>query len=271
MTYAQYEQSQQAGQPIELYTFQIGSTFYRYTSAEDQITFQSNLYYPRQISRGGTAQSNEQTKQQMEITLPTSDEVASRFIGIVPGQLMTLSIVRAHRNDPDQEGLVIWDGRITGASYKDSGVRCVLQGLTTEVSLSRPIPRFKYQGMCNHVLGDAMCQVDLASATHRHTAVVTAVSGAMVTVAGLSAKGSGWAVGGYVEYLANDWRLVLAQTGDVCTLLLPFADNVVGQTVTVVTGCDHSLDTCNTKFANTINYGGFPYVPQRNPFTAGVD
>lgn len=272
MTYAQYEQSPQSGRPVELYIFTIGATVYRYTSAEDQVVFQSNTYFPRQITRGTPKQSSEQRKQDMEVTLPASDDVASRFIGIVPGQLMTLEIVRFHRDDPDEEGLSIWDGRITGASYSNDGVECLLQGLTTEAALSRPIPRYKYQGMCNHVLGDSQCQVNLSAAANRHTGLVTGVSGGVITVQGLgAAKGGGWATGGYVEFQSNDWRLVIDQTGDDCTLLLPFEENVLGQNVTVVVGCDHSIGTCNTKFSNAINFGGFPYVPTRNPFEVGID
>ena len=272
MTYAQFEASQQGGRPVELYTFTIGTETYRYTNAEDQITFQSNTYLPRQIARTSAKQASEQRRQQMEVTLPSSDVVCSRYIGIVPGTLMTLSIVKTHRDDPDEEGLVLWDGRITGASFTKEGVICTLQGLTSEVALSRPIPRFKFQGMCNHVLGDALCGVDLDNAANRYTQDVSAVSGSTITVPGLtSAKGAGWAVGGYVEYQTNDWRLVLQQDGDTLTMLLPFEQSLVGQEVTVVAGCDHSLETCENKFSNSINFGGFPYVPTRNPFAAGID
>ena len=32
-------------------------------------------------------------------------------------------------------------------------------------------------------------------------------------------------------------------------------------------GCDHTLATCAAKFGNQLNYGGFPYIPVKNPFT----
>ena len=271
MTYAAYESSQQSGRPVELYVFTLGLEINRYTNAEDQITFQSQVYYPKQIKRTSPSQSNEQRRQQMEITLPADDVVASRFIGIVPGQLMTLSVVRTHRDDPDEEGLVLWEGRITGASFKDNGVVCTLQGLTTEAALARTMPRFKFQGMCNHVLGDTRCQITL-DPTYKFTGTVSTLSGSTVTIPGLlAAKGDGWATGGYIEFGADDWRLVLDQTGNDCRMLLNFESNVVGQSVDVYAGCDHSLATCGTKFSNVINFGGFPYVPKRNPFSAGID
>jgi hypothetical protein len=39
-----------------------------------------------------------------------------------------------------------------------------------------------------------------------------------------------------------------------------------GTTVTLFPGCDHTLATCSGKFSNTANYGGFPFMPTKNPF-----
>ena len=47
-------------------------------------------------------------------------------------------------------------------------------------------------------------------------------------------------------------------------------DSVVGQDVDVFAGCDHTVDTCDQKFDNVINYGGWPYVPSKNPFESGI-
>jgi hypothetical protein len=40
-----------------------------------------------------------------------------------------------------------------------------------------------------------------------------------------------------------------------------------GDIVEVYAGCARDLDTCLNKFNNTINFGGFPYIPLNNPFT----
>lgn len=275
MTYKVEETSVESAQPVELYTFVIGTTTYRYTSSEDQVTFQANLYLPRQISRNSPKQAADERRQQLAITLPTEDPVASRFIGIVPGQLMTLTITRVHRGDIT-EGYVLWKGRITGATYKKSGAECTLQGLTTEAAFSRPIPRFKFQGLCNHVLYDALCSVP--GANNKYTGNVSVVTGNTITVDGLFAtEGAQWARGGYISFNSGeDYRLVLNQASDVCTLLLPFSEaGLVGNNVEVFAGCDHTTTDCKTKFrnvsdiiaSNILNYGGFPYVPTKNPFT----
>ena len=74
-----------------------------------------------------------------------------------------------------------------------------------------------------------------------------------------------------------DHRLILAQDGDDVTLLLPFAENIVGSTIVLLAGCDHSITTCDTKFStpldplsNVRNFGGFPFVPTKNPHETGL-
>lgn len=75
----------------------------------------------------------------------------------------------------------------------------------------------------------------------------------------------------------DDHRLILSQSGDDVTLLLPFPETIVGSTVVLLAGCDHSITTCDTKFntpedtlSNVINYGGFAFVPNKNPFETGL-
>ena len=267
MTYEAQETSSQGGQPVELYHFTIGTSHYRYTSAEDEVSFSGNTYFPRQITRTDPAQSSEERRQQLEITLPAEDEVASRYIGVVPGELMSLVVTRFHRGDT--EAWILWSGNITGASYREQGAVCSLRGVTTEAAFSRPIPRFKYQGLCNHILFDSGCGLDRNS--YKFSATCSAISGSTVTVPGLNAAhGANWALGGYISFNDTDFRLVVGQSGDVLTLRLPFESDPTGHTLDVYAGCDHTLSVCNSKFSNNANYGGFAFVPSLNPFQVGI-
>jgi len=266
MTFEAQETSQEGGRPVEIYTFTIGATVYRYTSAEDELVFASFTYFPRQIARSSSSQALGEHQRALEITLPTEDEVSRRFIGIVSGVPMFVQVVRFHRGDT--EAFVVWDGRVAGASFRQGGAQCALQVITTEAAFSRPVPRFKFQGLCNHVLYDAGCKV--VKADFSYTGTVGMVSGNEIEVIGLfAAKGADWAPAGYVTK-NNDYRLIMGQFGDVLTIPLPFGATPTG-TVDVVAGCDHILNSdCVVKFTNAINFGGFPYVPTRNPFVVGV-
>lgn len=269
MTYQAFEESIEGGRPIELFKFTVGSTIYRYTSSEDDHIppFDANTYFSRQIARSNPSQTTDDRRQQMSVTLPADDALAVRFIDIPPGQEVSLEITRYHRGDT--EAYIVWQGRIIGAGYSQGGGTCSLEGVTDEAAFSRPIPRFKYQGLCNHVLYDALCTV--ARASFKYTGTVTGVVGNTITVDGLlAAKGADWAVGGYIDNGSNDFRMVVSQAGDVLTMFVPFENSPDGTSVDVFAGCDHTINVCGSKFSNAVNYGGFPFVPTYNPFSRGL-
>ena len=55
------------------------------------------------------------------------------------------------------------------------------------------------------------------------------------------------------------------QYGSGLTLIYP-APLTPGETVSLYPGCDHTLQTCHGRFNNAENFGGFPWIPRRNPF-----
>ena len=267
MTYEPIETSVESGQPVELYVFTIGAETYYYTSAEDIVTFAATPYLPRQIDRSDPTQADADRRQELTITLNAEDPVCSRFIGVVPGQPLLLDLLRFHRGDA--EAYNVWSGKSIGASFKRRGAVCEMTGITSESALNRNIPRFKYQGMCNHVLYDGNCKI--VKSSHLYTDNVSAVDGRTITINGtFAAQGDHWSVGGYIDFGSSDYRLITAQTGDVLSLVLPFSEDMVGQSVDGYAGCDHTLATCLAKFSNNLNYGGFAFVPTLNPFNASI-
>jgi len=59
---------------------------------------------------------------------------------------------------------------------------------------------------------------------------------------------------------------LLAVLGNVETsvffrLVNPQADGVTSDTFTITAGCDKTFPTCKAKFANQINFRGFPHMP----------
>ncbi len=267
MSFSTLEKSAESGRPVEIYTFVIGTTTYYYTSAPDSFEFGGNFYQSRQIERSKLGQSSEERQQQLEVTLPTEDEVASRFVGVVPADTMYLTVARYHRGDT--ESVTMWSGVIVGAGYINQGGQCKLRGLTTEGATTRTIPRFKYQGMCNHVLFDAGCGA--IADDFLYTGTCGAKSGNTITVNGIdAAHGANWMVGGYVNLDDRDFRLVISQSGDVLTMYLPFENDPVGSTVKCYAGCSHNITDCENKFDNLERYGGFPFTPVLNPFVSGL-
>jgi uncharacterized phage protein (TIGR02218 family) len=128
-----------------------------------------------------------------------------------------------------------------------------------------------YQGLCDAVVGDARCGVDLTAPALRGFATVTAVEDDhRVVVAGLVGFDEGWFGFGSAEWtdgLRSGLRdgVVTHQrggAGDVLGFGVAVGEWVaVGDTLTVTAGCDRRFATCRDKFANAVNFRGFPHIP----------
>lgn len=278
MSYSAFELSRETNRPVELYQFVHGGLTFEYTSAEDSLLVASLTYLPEAISRGKIGQSPSDRKTVMEITVPATNPFVSRFKPSTPAARATITVQRVQRSDFPSPGVItIFEGYVSSVSFEEDGKVAKIACTPVTAAQSRPVPRFSYQGMCNHVLFDASCKVDDTDARWRLTAVASGVSSSVVTVPGAAAFGATWWVGGFMEINGgDDSRLILSQSGDDLQLLLPFPGSIVGGSVTIFAGCDHLVATCDAKFStpedtqsNVINYGGFAFVPTRNPFQTG--
>lgn len=269
MTYNQYEISVEDGRPVELFKFVLNGTTYGYTSAEDLQTINSIIYSPIAIARGKIDQTRETRSNIVEITVPATNPIVQAYIATIPGQRTSLTILRYQRSDGATPQVVtLFAGFIHSVSFGDFMRTATISILPASACLSRQIPRFAYQAQCNHVLYDARCKLD--ENAFKLTAAVSAVSGATITVPGANAHPNGYYNSGRVDFPATgDSRLILDHVGNVLTLLLPFAQNPLGASVNAFAGCAHDGAACFS-FNNTVNYGGFPFVPKINPFETGL-
>lgn len=274
MAFATFEELQEGGQPVELYTFTIGSAVTRYTSSEDTITVSSNDYTAVSIERDRiVAGGPEQRSQQMTLIMPGNDAIVSQYFGIPPGVSGDLVIERVQRLDgPSYQVIKIFEGKILSITTRDNGRRAEMILSPVISAVSRVIPRFKYSSLCNHILYDDRCQVsDTDPSFKLSSKLVTAESGTSITVTDAGLQADGYYTGGFVETTdQSDRRAIRAHVGDTLTLHIPFSSSVLSTNVNVFAGCDHTQATCKSKFNNVINYGGFPHVPTKNIFQTGL-
>jgi uncharacterized phage protein (TIGR02218 family) len=128
-----------------------------------------------------------------------------------------------------------------------------------------------YQSGCDADLGDARCGVNLADPAFRGTGTVLAAASArLLTASGLSAYAAGWFTRGLATFTsgANAGRAqevkrhTLTGTEVAIELWQPMALAIApGDAFTVTAGCDKRLVTCRAKFANAVNFRGFPHMP----------
>lgn len=271
MTYDAQELSIEAGQPVELYEFSIGGEAFNLTSAEDDLTIASVDYTPVELARSSINLSPEQRAELLQISMPADHAFPRKFVNSAPGFKATLTIKRFHRTDGALQTIVLFKGVVRSVGFSLNGVRAEIAVLPLTAAMSRTVPRFLYSNLCNHILYDARCKV--VENAFRFVGSVSVISGNDYTIPGVGASVAAPTAGGFIKAGGGiDYRLVLSQTGDVLTLLLPFDLPIVqvGTVVEVFAGCKHDIATCKTQFNNVVNYGGFAFVPIRNPFESGL-
>lgn len=123
-----------------------------------------------------------------------------------------------------------------------------------------------YQANCDADLGDDRCKVTLAGLTIADS-ISEFISTLIIKVPALAAKPDDWATGGRIAFTAGanqgQSRMIKAHgAGGVVELWEPLPATLApGTACTITPGCDKSYETCAAKFANILNFRGFPHIP----------
>lgn len=135
--------------------------------------------------------------------------------------------------------------------------------------LQQPAGRL-YQFGCDADLGDHRCRVDLQSPAFHGNGTVTAVrSGRVFEVSGLTGFAAGWFTRGLVTFTSGERAGAGSEVkrhevaGGVVTIEFwqDIGAPAAGDTFTATAGCDKAIETCRGKFANAVNFRGFPHMP----------
>lgn len=146
--------------------------------------------------------------------------------------------------------------------------RAELRGLTE--ALNRP-QGFAYQPACSAVLGDARCRFVTETVGYfAERAVETVEDGRVLDFAAFAGFEDRWFEHGRLEMLTGEAaglvgvvksdRIVAA--GRRIELWQSLGASVaLGDRFRIIAGCNKSAVTCRTKFANFLNFRGFPHIP----------
>lgn len=266
MTYDAREISADLGAPVEIYEFVRGAYRIRLTSADRDIQFAGNPYIRTTLSRSGIESGLEVARANLTITGPRTMEVADWHRVAPPADVITLTIWQRHLGDPDDEFAVIWQGRVVSVEFEGAAASIACENVYT--SIRRAGLRRAYQRTCAHVLYSAECRAVPGSFSVAGT--ISAVSGLTISSAAFGTVASGYLVGGYVQIARAsgqfERRAITDHTSVSVTLAQAIVAVAVGEGVTAFPGCDHTTETCVSKFNNLANFGGMPYIPTKNPF-----
>lgn len=128
-----------------------------------------------------------------------------------------------------------------------------------------------YQQSCDAVLGDSRCALNLDNPAFIASGQLLApASEASLLVSNLQGFAPDWFSYGRVKFtdgpLAGQSFTIQNQTreaqGDRLYLIEPLRETLPqGTALQIFAGCDKSFAICRSKFSNSINFRGFPFMP----------
>lgn len=266
MAYETYEESPYSGNPIELFEFARGvSEFWRYTSADTDQSYFGSVYRAIAIQRNSFEMSQNVEAIALNITMPVTADFPQIYIASPPSDPISFTLRRFHGGDTDV--VSIWPGRVINVEFKEEKVEVICESIYT--SLKRPTLRRLYQRSCPHVLYNQVAgSCNLDKDLFKVTALLSAVSGTTLTSSTFGTYADGYFSGGFVEIQSGghtNRRYITDHTGNDIELNLQLSGAAAGLSIDAFPGCKHNLSDCNTKFNNILNYGGMPWIPDKNP------
>lgn len=272
-SFATLETSQESSRPLEIYEIEIGTQVLRYTSAEDDLGVDGEVYRATSIARGPLEAGADSSARGLTVTLPSNNELVQRYRNVVPGVPAQLSLWRLQRDEIPtfDTRILLFRGLVVSVKFVQDGYTAELSVRDRESAQNRNMPRFTFGAHCGHILYDSRCG---ATTTGKNVVgTVSAVTGNIITLPGANAKPDQYYRGGYCRPVSGepDFRLILSHVGNNLTLLLPFASNPLGTSVQAFAGCDHTIDgDCALKHDRVAAFGGFAWVPRKNIFQSGL-
>ncbi|USL90027.1 hypothetical protein [Vibrio phage vB_VpaS_CHI] len=257
------DRSYTAGQPVEMYQIEQGSSIRRYTSHARPVSVGNLIYEPINISRDEVETSDDSFKGTLTVSMPRNEPLAVELIGASLEIPMIITLFRGHLSgNSAQDVSVYWKGRVVTTKAQDNEIKIDCESVFT--SLKRAGLRARYEKTCRHEVFDKGCKV--IEDNFRKIAILDSINVMEITLGGEAAP-IGYYTAGMIIFPDGTTRLITKheQHGHI-TISRPHPTAQVGERVTLLPGCDHSQATCKAKFNNFINYGGWPYIPIKNPF-----
>ncbi|RWB53628.1 hypothetical protein [Mesorhizobium sp.] len=279
MSYDASDTSIDAGSPYFLYLLDNGITKTRLTSEPDPVfadpeeTGSDQTWKPSPIIHADIEQTGNIERNSVDLTFPLSDPYARTMLKPA-SEITTVTIWRGHRTDVDGELRAVWKGRVATSTATKLNIKLSVESAFT--SLRRPGCRARYMRTCRHALYFPGCNLNVDD--WKVSATVSAVTGGLVlTVAEAAAETDAFYKAGLVifdgiygwvdTHVGNHLTLV----GEIAGLAEAVAADGTAD-VFIAPGCDLTPgpNGCE-KFDNGLNYGGYWFMSDTNPFgTEGI-
>lgn len=260
---------------LELYEFGFDAEVWYYNNGVMDYLDPSTgrTFTPMGIMRTDIIYSTDLTKGGLELTLPNDCPFLDLFKVSKPSGVISCSIFRVNLNDSVLERAQIWTGRIIGTKKQQTNTALIcepIQKSTQRFGLQRLITT-----SCQYTLFDPnSCRAIKTNA--QLTTLVEAINNNRVTIAATGTTDNyyneGYMAWQHSNYAATETGAIISNVASTRIITLsgiPQGLNV-GSEVRLYPACDHTAQTCLTKFSNIENYGGFPHIPDKNLFGGDI-
>lgn len=258
----------------DLYTFEL-TTGQKLclTSYDALLAFGGETYRPALLQRTMTNQKAGLMVDEVNVTCNFTDQDRINNIPLIQAFVAGtfdnafLTIYRAFMPtdrplDTNAGAVFIFSGRVDVEHAGRTTVELAIKSVSELFNIK--LPRNLWMPTCQHTVYDAVCMLQKAN----YTAYGTISSGSTKAVLVTSMTQAD----GYFDYGVltitsgpnNNVRMSVqhyARGIFFLTRSLPY-DPVPTDSFSVSAGCDKLLGTCRTKFNNTQNFRGFPFIPR---------
>jgi len=252
----------------ELYRFVEGNSdfIYTVTSADVEVEYNGETYVPVALGRDEVESKGEMSKENLKVSFSLANAIARKWFVSSLDFPLTLTIFSKEEDIIETE----WKGRLTSVSPDKADISFTFESVFT--SMRRMGLRQRYQVTCPHALYGKGCKLEKDD--FEYSVSITDVTNTTITIPEAASFPAGFLKSGIFEDNAGNLRFITSHDGAEIKLIRPMnplieyvAINGYGGLVgRVFPGCDRTTNHCKNRFDNLDNYGGFPFIPGKNPF-----
>lgn len=264
MNYNEYEMSVDDGSPIECFLFTYYDQVYSYTSSQTAQTLNiddnSIIFNAEYIRRGDSLHTGSSSGNQEACTISVlrNNPVALLYQGAPPEQdSVRVTVYRRHDTDAY---VIVLHGYVSQVEFNGTLAELTI---VVENILNTSIPRGTLSYYCQNCLYDVKCGVN--EEQYARHCIVTGIEGLRISTDNLRDVSSGYYDGGFIK-IGNAYRQVKKQFDNYVIIKYPLALQDRVDSFTIYPGCDGLFSTCASKFHNTDNFTGVPYIQPYNVF-----
>lgn len=240
-------------------------TTYAYTTHDTELTLGGTTYRADAGFQASQLESQQGLAPDNLETLGLLSDDGITAADIAAGRFDNASVWLSVCNwqSPGDGTILLRRGQLGAITRQGSSYRFELKGLLDRLqqTVGETCTR-----QCRYHLGEPRCGIDLTSAVWRKTGKLTTTPSALTLVDSTRTEAKDFFTNGTLTMTsgvnAGLLRAIKSYSGGGFGLWEAFPQPcAIGDSYAATAGCDKLFTTCQIKFANTLNFGGFPHLP----------